>query len=182
MGNTRKTEAMIKKLNLIYKKGYLPAREKENYSQLYTSVINCFGHACFNLSNKDLESMEPFVHQLDIFLHDFGNCGVYNYFKEAQKRIRQVGLNIEKSSLSERIENNQWKVAYYVLNDEFLGTDLHFMIQGSDGKWIGKLGSSSKIECFDKLPSSYRENYSLMGIYKITNPYVKLDKEQEMEM
>ena len=58
MQNTPKRQAIIKKLNMIYKKGYMPEREKETYSDLTTKVVNCFGHACFNLSNKELENLD----------------------------------------------------------------------------------------------------------------------------
>lgn len=30
----------------------MPAREKERYSELHAEAVNCFGHSCFNLSNK----------------------------------------------------------------------------------------------------------------------------------
>lgn len=180
MENKRKIQALIKKINMIYKKGYLPEREAKKYSLLYTKAVNCFGHACFNLSNKDLKTMDPDL--LNELFRNFGGCGFTNYFKVAQERIRQVGLKIETSSVSEHIEKNQWKIAYYIMHDEFKGNDIHFMIQTKSGKWTSKLGSSSKIEVLDKLPKNYKKDYSLMGVYKITNPYVKLDKEKDMEM
>ncbi len=181
MENTRKTQALIKKLNMIYKKGYLPAREKSRYSELHANAVNCFGHACFNLSNNDLKKLEPYLDELKLFFRNFGSRGIRNYFNEAAERINKVGLKIERSSLSEQIQKNQWKIAYYLMHDEFIGNDVHFMIQGKNGKWTSKLGSTKTIQVFDKLPETYNDNYSLMGIYKITNPYVKL-KEEDMEM
>lgn len=182
MENKRKTEGLVKKINMIYKRGYLPSREKTNYDNLYVRTVNCFAHACFNLLNSDLQKLDAYKLELDDFFRDFGNCGVNNYLNEAEKRIKKVGLRIEKSSLTERIQKNQWKIAYYVMNNACMGTDLHFMIQGEDGKWTSKLGVTPIIEVFDRLPTTYHTHYALIGIYKITNPYVKLKKEEEMEM
>lgn len=167
---------------MVYKKGYLPAREKMKYSKLHTSVVNCFAHACFNLTEKDLKELNPYMPELHDFFCNFDNCGVGNYIKKATEKIEKVGLKFEKSSLEEKIKENQWKVAYYVMHDEFLGNDLHFMIQCKDGKWTSKVGLMSKIEVYEKLPETYHEDYDLVGIYKITNPYYKLEDEENMEM
>ena len=182
MANIKKVDRMIKKLNMIYKRGYLPEREAKEYSLLYTRAVNCFGHACFNLSDSDLNELDPYMKELERFLRDFGNCGIGNYFKVAQERIRKVGLQIQESSLSEKIKDNQWKIAYYIMCDEFRGTDIHFMIQTKSGKWTCKRGLDSDVEVFDKLPANYDKDYSFAGVYKITNPYVKLDEEKDMEM
>ena len=181
MKNTRKTQAMIKKLNMIYKKGYLPARERKRYSELHAKAVNCFGHACFNLSNNDLKKLEPYLDELKDFFRNFDGCGLRNYLNEAETRIKKVGLKIESSSIDEHMQKNQWKIAYYIMNNASLGNDIHFMIQGKNGKWTSKAGSLPNIQVFDKLPKIYNDDYSLVGIYKITNPYAKL-KEEEMEM
>ena len=181
MNNTRKIQKLIKNINMIFKKGYMPSREKETYSELHAKSVNCFGHACFNLSNSDLEKMDSSMPELKDFFRNFG-CGMSNYFKVAQERIREVGLRIQRSSIVEKIEKNQWKIAYYTMYDEFKGSDVHFMIQGKDGKWASKLGASSSVEVYDKLPKSFKNDYSLVGVYKITNPYLENNKEEEMEM
>ena len=182
MKNTEKRQAIIKKLNMIYKKGYMPAREKEKYSELHAEAVNCFGHACFNLSNSNLDEFNCYIKDLKDFFRNFEVIGIQNYFKEAKNRIKQVGLNIEQSSLKEPIKKNQWKIAYYVMYDIFKGSDIHFMIQGKDGKWISKAGKSQEIEVFDKLPNVFHKDYELCGVYKVTNPYVKLDNEENLEM
>ncbi len=181
MKNNAKREAIIKKLNMIYKKGYLPAREKERYSELHAEAVNCFGHSCFNLSNNDLDELNCYLQDLKDFFRKFEVIGIQNYFKEAKKRIEQVGLKIEQSLLKESIKKNQWKIAYYIMNDIFSGSDLHFMIQAKDGKWYSKLGKNPGVEVFDKLPKVFHGKYELSGIYKITNPYIKLE-EENMEM
>lgn len=179
--NSKNIEILIKKINVIYKKGYMPAREKENYGELYAKSVNCFGHACFNLSNEDLKKIDEYMPELREFFRSF-NCGIGNYFKEARNRIKKVGLNIESSSSAEKIAKNQWKIAYYQMYDEFFGSDVHFIIQGKDGKWYSKIGSNEEVEVFNRLPKVFNKKYDLMGVYKITNPYVKLEKEQELEM
>ena len=181
MKNIDRKEAIIKKIDKIYKKGYLPSRTKENYENLHTEMVNCFGHACFNLSNESLKKLYPCKDELFSFFRDFGSCGVRNYFNEVKDRITSVGLKIERSSITENIKNNQWKIAYFVMNDAFSGTDIHFMIQGNDGKWTSKVGKKPDLEVYDELPEVYHEKYDLMGVYIITNPYIKI-KDEEMEM
>ena len=182
MDNTKRFKGLIKKINMIYKKGYMPAREKEKYSELHAKSVNCFGHACFNLSNDDLKQMDKYMPELKYFFRNFNSCGIRNYFSEAQNRIENVGLKIERSSLSEHVQKNQWKIAYYLMHDEFLGNDVHFMLQDRNGKWYSKTGSNAEIEVFNTLPKVFNKNYSLMGVYKITNPYIKLENEEDMEM
>ena len=178
MNSTRKMQVMIKKLNMIYKKGYMPEREKDRYATLYADIVNCFGHACFNLTNDSLRELDDYKDELIDFFRNFYGIGFANYFNEAKNRIRQVGLKIEQSSPSEKMQKNQWKIAYYVMHDEFSGNDLHFLIQERDGKWNGKLGTNPAVEVFDKLPKVYNDKYHLAGIYKITNPFIDVKETQ----
>ena len=97
MANVRKVDRMIKKLNVIYKRGYLPKREAENYSLLYTRSVNCFGHACFNLSNNYLSKLDRYMQELESFFRDFGSSGIGSYFKVAQEKIKKIGLTIQES-------------------------------------------------------------------------------------
>ena len=183
MKNNRRREAIIKKLNMIYKRGYMPTRDVEKYSELHANTVNCFGHSCFNLTNNSLEELKEYINDLKDFFRNFEVNGIQNYFKEAKKRIEQVGLRIEQSSLKEPIKKNQWKIAYYVMYDPSISSsDLHFMIQSQDGKWISKMGKHQELEVFKKLPNTFHRNYDLCGVYKITNPYVKLDDEENLEM
>ena len=182
MENEVKRTGIIKKLNMIYKKGYMPSRGIKEYGKVFTPVVNCFGHACFNLSDELLNGLERDKNKLGKFFREFKTFGIQNLFREAKQRIRDVGLRIEESRVSEKLQKNQWKIALYTRSDEFLGNDLHFMIQTDDGKWTSKLGSSSDIEVFDRLPQDFHGTYDLYGVYKIKNPYLKVEKETEKEM
>ena len=174
-------KAIIKKLNQVYKMGYVASRGKEVYTSKTALVANCFGHACFNLDNKSLDAINSKNNDLKNFFRDFSGINGRSFFDKAKEKIRQVGLRIEASSLSEKVDKNQWKIAYFVQDDIFRGRDLHFMIQESDGKWTSKLGTSSEVEVFDKLPKVYKDGYELAGIYKITNPYIKVN-DDELQM
>ena len=182
MDKEEKRQGIIKKLNKIYRNGYVPSRDMSQYCHKFTTVVNCFGHACFNLTDESLEEFSQNKAELKEFFRHFGGLGIYNIFREAKDRVRQVGLKIEECKIKDKMQKNQWKVACYVQNDEFSGSDLHFMIQTKDGKWTSKLGENPNVEVFDKLPKTFRENYELSGIYKITNPYVKLEDNEDMEM
>ena len=172
---------IIKKLNQIYKMGYVASRGKQQYNYKTTLIANCFGHACFNLDNKSLKTLEKSSDELKDFFRNFSGGNGRGFFEKAKEKIRQVGLRIEQSSLSEKTDKNQWKIAYYIQQDIFRGNDLHFMIQESDGTWTSKLGTSSEIEVFDNLPDVYRDSYELAGIYKITNPYINTKEDEGMQ-
>ena len=182
MAEKEKKQGIIKKLNMIYRNGYVPSRDMSKYCHKFTTVVNCFGHACFNLTDEELEKFSHNKKDLLEFFRHFGSVGIYNIFREAKNRVREVGLKIEECTVKDKMQKNQWKVACFVQNDEFAGTDLHFMLQGKDGKWTSKMGTNPEVEVLDKLPKTFRENYKLAGIYKITNPYVKLEDTEGMEM
>ena len=188
MKEAKKIKALIKKLHKIYKKGYMPTREKDKYNAFHAITINCYGHACLNLSNSDLHKLEDYKDELASFILDFQGIGsLSNHINEAAKRLKKVGLKLEKSSLSEDIKKNQWKIAFYVRDGNgYIKSDYHYMIQLNDGKWASKMGFCENIDTFDKLPTTCYEScygeYNLIGVYKITNPYVKLHNEEDMEM
>ena len=181
MENENKRHGIVKKLNQIYKMGYVASRGGEKYTSTTTLVANCFGHACFNLDNKSLDAINSSKNDLKNFFRDFSGIDGRGFFEKVKYKIRQVGLKIEESSLSEKMDKNQWKIAYFIQDDIFRGRDLHFMIQESDGTWTSKLGTSSEVEVYNKLPKVYKDGYELAGIYKITNPYVNT-KQEEMEL
>ena len=184
MKYTKRMNMLIKKLNMIYRKGYMPIRDRESYNVFHALSINCYSHACFNITNKDLHKLDNFDDELTRFMLDFRDIGdLHNHIKEAGKRLKKVGLKLEKSSISEDIKKNQWKVAFYVRDgDENTKSDYHYMIQLGDGKWASKMGHYETIDTFEKLPKSFYGSYNLVGVYKITNPYIKLDNEENMTM
>ena len=174
-------QGLIKNLNKIYKNGYVPSRGTKAYDKISTLTVNCYGHACFNLTDKNLAELAPYGSELKAYFRNFASTFT-GAFNEAVRRIRDVGLIVERSNLSEELKENQWRFAYYYKDDEFTGRDLHFMIQEKDGKWASKMGTSPNVEVFDKLPEYFHGEYELMGVYKVTNPYVKLEDEENMEM
>lgn len=178
-----KEEGIIKKINAIYKRGYMPSRGQNKYTVDAAKLTNCFGHAVFNLQNEDLESMINDKETLLAYQRKFGTVGISEIMKVVQRKVAEVGLKIEKSSVNEKLKNNQWKIAYYYMfSSPYHSADAHFMIQEKDGTWTCKLGMKDEIEVFKKLPEDYHSGYSLQGVYKITNPYIELEKnEEEME-
>ena len=181
MENESKTNGIVKKLNKIYKMGYMPSRGKMVYTFESANMVNCFGHACFNLDDKNLEKFKSVKDDLKDFFTKFSTEGnTRNFYERAKEKVSQVGLGFAKSDLKEKLQNNQWKVAYYIMNDVFRGRDVHFMIQEKDGTWTSKLGTKSELEIFDVPPQTYRYDYELVGIYKIKNPYIKV-KDEGME-
>ena len=176
-------EGLIKEINNIYKRGYLPSRGKNEYTQKTASMVNCFGHAVFNLQNQDLESILSSKETLLTYQRKFGTVGIKGIMKVVKEKVQEVGLEIQKSSIDEKLEENQWKIAYfYMFSSPYNSADAHFMIQEKDGTWTSKLGVKEEIEVFKKLPEDYHCGYLLQGIYKITNPYIKCEKiDEEME-
>lgn len=176
--NLRK-KVVIKKLNEVYKRGYLPSRGDESYRLSfpngikYYDVINCVAHACFNLNNDILGKIGLRREEYGAF-RDFGGL-FYNREKIGRNIfnfIRGVGLKIEPCHEDEKIKFNQWKIATFFDTNH---KDMHFMLQERDGRWSSKQGNHENIDYFDEIPKRYNGKYDFCGTFVITNPYVERD-------
>ena len=182
------THGIPKIINKIFKRGHIPSRSIETYRPSTARMVNCFGHACFNLDEKDLLSNftpSEMRYYLRTFLGRFWSRNLEGVEKEFQDKIKETGLKVEKSNFNEKLKDNQWKVAFYfrdsVINEEYVGSDPHFMLQTKSGFWTSKMGGDEKIEIFKELPKEFGYGYVLQGIYKITNPYLEKEADEENE-
>ena len=165
---------LVKKLNRIFSLGYIPSRENQSYkfklnNGLKTGdLINCFFHACFNLTNNQIKKFKISFEEADVLWHYYPTeKGVdRNYISTLVKFIESTGLSINECKQNTKMNYNQWKIAYYYNNQNF---DFHFMLQEKDGKWSSKLGSSRNLEYFEEAPKEYHKDYKLEGFYAITN-------------
>lgn len=166
----------IAKIKKIFKMGYLPSRGKAPY--YFPPVpINCFGHACFNLTD---EIMRVANVSNDLFAYRIPSM----YSTEQQistdlfERVSMAGLNISSCALKEKLNFNEWRVALYFAYTQDGIDDYHFLLQEANGKWSCKFGwDAAKISYFRKLPEIIEPNYKLYGIYKIANPHTKYIEE-----
>lgn len=189
---TRKQQTILK-LNKIFKKGYLPSRKDALYKAYHKTdnnelkwYANCFIHACFNLSNEQLQNFN-LKEMEDLFDHiDYKKVSNSDKIKESLfSVIKKAGLKVEKTSKNHKCNNNQWIVAYYLaIKDYNLGIknklydDYHFILKEKDGKWSEKVGVTSTVNVYNEPPQKLqRPNsqniYFLQGYYLITNPYAK---------
>ena len=84
-------------------------------------------------------------------------------------------LNITKfeSSIEEKCENNGYKIAIYIDENQ---TDYHFLRQNIDGEWSGKWGYFSLPNLEKPNPiiiSPGRECFELVKTYEIVKPTIK---------
>ena len=184
---TRKT---ILKLKKIFMLGYCPQRSGESYSFVnpYTNInyykqINCFAHACFNLTNNQITSncfekidISSFKNLIDDYWET--NESIANKLFDF---VKKTGLKIEECSDGEKLEENQWKVALYFCDGPFF-RDFHFLLKEKDGRWSSKYGNEDVLEFFNERPKEfvvekYDDHYKFYGTYKITNPYAGKNKE-----
>ncbi|MBQ8444590.1 MAG: hypothetical protein IJX25_04485 [Clostridia bacterium] len=180
----------ILKLQQIFKLGYLPSRGNQSYKECRQYAIpNCFAHACFNLTNEQLEKFNK---------ADFGAFrGFIQSIFHANRHItadlfdfvRECGLKVTKSNSRIPSRDNEWKVALYFGRERFT-KDYHFLLQEKDGSWSGKIGSEMELNHYPTLPKQVQCNfeypYTLYGVYKITNPFAckskrspKIDNEEK---
>ncbi len=179
---------MLKKLQKIFKMGYVPDRGNETYRYLINDPVNndeiftgklcnCFGHACFNLKNKQYVEYE--ISRKDkFFFYDFINDLKSKNNDEAAKlllkRIEEVGLSVSPAQSTDKIKDNQWKVAMYFDRISYGKTeilrDFHFLIQQKDGSWQGKNGFTFNVETYKDLQFYCSPYYALHKVYTITNP------------
>lgn len=178
---------MLKKLQQIFKLGYVPDRGNETYRCLINNhendtiftgkLCNCFGHACFNLKNKHYEEYKITrndKHFFYDFINDIKTKSNDEVARILLKKVEEVGLSISLAKNTETLKNNQWKVAMYFDRITFGKTevlrDFHFLLQQKDGSWQGKNGFTFNVKTYETLPLYCEQYYTLHKTYTITNP------------
>lgn len=170
-------KCVIKKINVLLKRGKMPGRGDEKYTIFNTFTVNCLGHAFFNFTNNQIKKLnsqysEGFRYFLWHIVEPEIQRDAYKFVTEQlEQKIRDTGLILEECDINDKVKDGQWKVAYYY-KDGLQNEDFHYMRQEKDGTWSSKLGSYRQIEHFDRLPLMYNDGYCLAKIYKVTNPYV----------
>lgn len=172
---------LIKKLRNIVSLGHVPNRELENYFYITQNnedvcmCINCFAHACFNLSNEDIE-MLGITEKHGQF---FGNFN--GFFTTPDEGLeRQIVDFVEKTGLQmrpvlkhdEALNRNQWKVAMYIDHMNWFGKDFHFFLQEKDGSWSHKQGYSSNVQKKETIGEKHQQ-YDYYKTFIITNPFAR---------
>lgn len=162
-------------------------RGKQRYTWVNSYRINCFAHAFFNLKNGDIRELyRAYPNEMFEYFWSFQGfkkaslLAYINVTREILKKIQQAGLQIEECSVDEKLEEGQWKVAYY-FNFDVMGKDFHFMHQEPNGYWSSKQGANLMVDIFKELPETYSNGYKLQKIYKITNPYYVKENDEENE-
>ncbi len=163
----------------------MPSRQYQSYNVIRQSdrinienLINCFAHACFNLTNNIIIEQNFTLEECAYFRKFSINLENPKLFEESIfEFINQTGLQIQPCFSNQQLDENQWKVA---LTFSKGGIDFHFMLQEKDGLWSSKCGRTDRIDKFRTLPKNYQPNevfvYDLYKTYIITNPYVKINK------
>ena len=175
--------ALIKKLRTIVSMGYVPHRELENYfyttqsNQDVCSIVNCFGHACFNLTNEQIEQLginESHGQFFGTFASEETTPDI-GLERQVVNFVKKTGLEIRPISKYEGgLDNNQWKVAMYIDHSGLglFAKDFHFFRQEKDGTWTHKMGYFSNVEQKD-FPGEKYQRYDYYKTFVITNPYAR---------
>ncbi len=190
---------LVKKIEKIVKLGFLPNRGNERYYQRFvddksehiSDYINCFAHAFFNFSNKEIKDL--FVENGEIkteLLNEFWDFSIdKNNVDGSLERlitsmVRDSGLKVSKCTEATECENNQWKVGVYYRDKKGKSTDFHFLKWEDDEFcWSSKNGDETRVDKFYELPYTYRNDYRLVAVYMVTNEYAKNksnDKERSL--
>ncbi len=181
---------MFKKLQEIFKNGYVPDRGDETYkftlphrdpdmfSILKTGdLCNCLGHACFNLKNEHFEKYKINISDSRFFQGFIKDKETRENDVMAQKilnKIKAVGIIVSPAQNTEVLKNNQWRIAMYfdrigIGSTNYL-RDFHFIIQEKDKTWSGKDSWNFDVHKYDKLPEICDDYYKLYNVYTLTNP------------
>lgn len=176
----------IVKLKKIFKEGYLPSRDSsEEYAFIayqdkdLAEITNCFEHACFNLTNEQLENFDKSDLENFFSLPKLKNDNLSReqIFEIVIKAIKSTSLNVGKAK--ETLKKNEWNVAMYFSDDDI---DVHFLLQEKDGSWSGKMGKSDRVEHYSILPlktEGVLSTYTLYKVFSIQNPFVKLSSQEK---
>ena len=185
----------ILKLNKIFKLGYIPSRKNESYEESHNETgcklgvfINCFAHACFNLTNKQIQDFDE--NDANSFGYKIDYLGQPHHMirKNLINFIKKTGLRVYRTTKDYPTAENQWIVAmYFGLNmKDHINQDYHFMLKEKDGFWSHKVGHNNVTKYVSDPPKRFiwqasQYEYTLDGFYLITNPFVESKKEDENE-
>ena len=147
--------------------------------------MNCFEHACLNLTNELFDQLQFNEHDYYIFdakEHAFQpeETVEANFIK----KMKDFGLRTRKAHFSSKLKVNEWKVALYFGYTSMLDKDYHFLRQEKDGQWSSKIGWLPEVEYLKKPPRTYFTHgieYKLYGFYIITNPNYKKENQPIIE-
>ncbi len=182
-----KKEPVIKKIGKLFELGYVPSRGDETYyfktknSILTGHIFNCFAHACFNLTNQQIDDLNFYEDEIfDLQGYNRGNLSQLQKSEVAQHftgLIKSAGLIVEPCLEETVLNGNQWKIALYFDEIKFGKNsqlrDFHFLLQEKDGSWSGKAGYTPRVKKVDSLPKELDYYYSFYECYSITNPFAK---------
>lgn len=165
----------INKLSNIVKMGYVPQRGFEQYSIQSCRLVNCFEHACFNLTNSQLSIFDKNDQNAFVLDMDLSNDNLI--IKSMMGFVRATGLEIEPCLPKVNLKSNQWQVAFYLTEPcDFDDRDFHFLLKEKDETWSAKNGFSDIVSNYNKLETylpTFPSYYHLKGTFAITNPYAK---------
>ena len=170
-------EKTLKKLRKVIKSGYTPSRGFQIYTMPNSSILNCFAHACFNMTdevckenNINLSDSDSFRYFCD-FSQDFTKKSLF-YF------IEETGLEIMPCEKHTSLKPNEWEIGLFFAIGDTDYDDFHFLLRENNNVCSSKFGYDAKIEKIkDKNVISYLNSnhstsyYHLEGFYKLKNPY-----------
>ena len=179
-------ENLIKKLNRVYKRGYVPSRNLSNYSGFsfegiaVSSLYNCFAHACCGWTNDMIIASRLTCEESEYFGNFYDNFSEPPEVIEKRilKLVNDAGLEIVPCQQNALLKNNQWKVALYFKDGYGKFNNFHFLkYEPKNNLWTSKFSHYSVIETFDTLPQCYDDTYKFYNTYKITNPFAANENE-----
>ena len=181
---------MLKKVGEVLKRGVV--RGEQEYTMSTALTVNCMGHSFFNFENKDIEEIsKEYDDELRDFFWLFERFKMFQYHlpskliskkveKDLADKMALAGLEIEECEKDDEVEDGQYKVAYY-FKFKLGREDFHFMRQEKDGTWSSKMGASMGISKYNSLPRKFND-YKLIKIFKVTNPYIYKEEEKEWKI
>lgn len=171
-------ESIIKKINHVFRLGYLPSRKGQSYrfftkqGEAISSMANCFEHACFNLLNKHFDKYDFNYNECSAFWNfpaSFTDDQKSRNLLQFYEFIKETGLEVLPCDINTPTNYDEWKIGIYF---DYFNGDFHFMLQEEDFSWSSKLGDSTKVEVFSQIPKKFNNSYELHSFHKIKNPYI----------
>lgn len=163
----------ILKLRQVFSLGYVWSRGLEHYHYVLKNglqsgtIINCFSHACFNLTNRQLDILDFNMDDYYVF-RDFYRDETATKREIAEELftfVEDVGIKVERKSRDRILKKNQTVVALY-FDEKF--KDVHF-IKLEEFGWSSKPGIICSIDVFDEVPERISPFYDLYDTYILTN-------------
>lgn len=166
------SEKTIAKLKNFLQEEKVGSRRFQKYKLSTAEFTNCFFHAIFNFTNKQIKKLKLDKDDKKTFKAFFKNGTQAQAIADIKNFVEKVGLSFEICNYDSPIDKGDTKVAIF-FQDNLMSRDFHFFreekLKNGKSVWVCKEGFTTIVKKFPYLDMKMN-NMSFYGCYKISQP------------